>query len=252
VHSSCNHKFSQAAVDKLKAWVEKGGYLFTEDWGMTDVIERAWGSYAKSGTYLSEQNVDVAPTRGETTNPMLRGVFVGGKKIITHKVVKEGENGPDLSTEVEVSKETIEERLSQPKNEWKVDDESPNIVVNNKQAVTVLMESKKINDERGGQGAVAITFGGPKYIPGTETTTEKKGKITEDGLKTGVPPPQDGVPISSDKSGRAKMVPGPMGRVMHVLSHFGRQANKEDEFALQNLLINFLLEGRDMMKYRKK
>jgi hypothetical protein len=30
-----------------------------------------------------------------------------------------------------------------------------------------------------------------------------------------------------------------------VLSHFGRQESQQDEFALQNLLLNFLLEARE-------
>jgi len=111
-------------------------------------------------------------------------------------------------------------------------------------AVTVLLESKNISDMRSGQGAVAITFGGPSYIPGTGIS-KKGGK--DGGLQTGVPVNSSGI----DKKGRAKKKPGPHGRVMHVLSHFGRQQEQEDAFALQNLLINFLIEGRDMMKHRK-
>ena len=35
------------------------------------------------------------------------------------------------------------------------------------------------------------------------------------------------------------------GRVLYVLSHFGKQESNEDEYALQNLLINFLVEAAD-------
>ena len=38
----------------------------------------------------------------------------------------------------------------------------------------------------------------------------------------------------------AERLPG--GRVMHVLSHFGKQQSVADELALRNLLVNFLLE----------
>ena len=32
------------------------------------------------------------------------------------------------------------------------------------------------------------------------------------------------------------------GRVLHVMSHFGKQKSKVDEFALQNLILNFIME----------
>ena len=33
------------------------------------------------------------------------------------------------------------------------------------------------------------------------------------------------------------------GRVLYVLSHFGKQKSSEDEYSMQNLLINFLIEA---------
>lgn len=229
VHVPCNHKFSEDAVQRLKKWVERGGYLFTEDWGLADVLERAWPGYVSNGTYLPEQMVDVSPAPGSTTHPLLRGVFVSQKKTI--KSNKDKGDGGDMTTGID--EETIEERLKPPKNEWKVDDESPNIMVLDKKAVTILMTSKKISDMRQGQGAVALTFGGPRFIPGTG----KKGK----GLTTGVP---------TEGMGGARK-PGPLGRVLHVLSHFGRQHEREDAFALQNLLLNFLIEGREFKRFRR-
>ena len=32
------------------------------------------------------------------------------------------------------------------------------------------------------------------------------------------------------------------GKALHILSHFQRQATKQGDYALQNLLLNFLLE----------
>ena len=32
------------------------------------------------------------------------------------------------------------------------------------------------------------------------------------------------------------------GKVLHILSHFQRQATKQGDYALQNLLVNFLAE----------
>jgi hypothetical protein len=35
------------------------------------------------------------------------------------------------------------------------------------------------------------------------------------------------------------------GRVLYVLSHFGKQVSAQDEYSLQNLLINFLIEANE-------
>lgn len=184
----------------------------------------------KNGSYLKEQFVDVYPARGATTHPLMRGVFVTKKKTIERGDVGKGGGMTGLPP-----KEKLEERLKQPKNEWKIDDESPNMEVLNKRAVTVLMASKKIADMREGHGALAITFGGSRFIPGT-------------GGKRG---PRTGIPVDG-RGTKAGAGGAPMGRVLHVLSHFGRQQTKEDAFALQNLLLNFLIEGRDFMPYRRK
>ena len=43
------------------------------------------------------------------------------------------------------------------------------------------------------------------------------------------------------------------GRILHVLSHFGRQENIKDEFDLQNMLLNFLMEAyRTHMRLKRK
>ncbi len=41
------------------------------------------------------------------------------------------------------------------------------------------------------------------------------------------------------------------GRVLCVLSHFGKQRQGEDSFALQNMLLNFLIEARDRQLMRE-
>ena len=35
------------------------------------------------------------------------------------------------------------------------------------------------------------------------------------------------------------------GRVLYVLSHFGKQKSEDDEYTLQNLLLNFLIEASE-------
>ena len=44
-------------------------------------------------------------------------------------------------------------------------------------------------------------------------------------------------------SGKRKAPPGTPGVVVQVLSHFGKQHSDEDEFSLQNLLLNFLIDS---------
>jgi len=211
-----------------------GGYLFTEDWGLADILVRAWPQLVGPGSYLPEDTVDVAPSRGSTTHPLLRGVFVSEKKIIKESDIgdkpKDGLKGGPVTVSEDVKKK-IEESVKKPDNKWKVDDESPYIEIKNKKQVTELMSSKKIADLTKGHGTVALTFGGP-YAYGKGEAGGRKGNRTQlrDGEK---------------ERGLGKHVPGVIkGRVLHVLSHFARQHAKEDEFALQNLALNFLLEAK--------
>jgi hypothetical protein len=232
VHRACNHKLSDEAVKKLKVYVERGGYLFTEDWGLADILVRAWPQLVGPGSYLPEGEVDVAPARGSSTHPMLRGVFVDAKKTIKEVDLgekKEGMKDGPVTVSEDVRKK-IEESVKKPDNKWKVDDESPYIEVKNKQKVTVLMSSKKIADLTGGHGTVALTFGGPYgYGKGEAVSKKNRTQLRDEG----------------EEGGLGKHVPGVIkGRVLHVLSHFARQHAKEDEFALQNLALNFLLEAK--------
>ena len=47
---------------------------------------------------------------------------------------------------------------------------------------------------------------------------------------------------SRGKSHWRELKPG--GRVLHVMSHFGKQqGSKDDTFVLQNLILNFIMES---------
>jgi hypothetical protein len=172
---------------------------------------------------------------------MLRGVFVSAKKIIKEEHIgekpKEGgiKGGPKTTSE-DIRKK-IKETVKKPNNKWKVDDESPYIEVKNKKKVTILMTSKKVGELTDGHGTVALTFGG--------AYSYAKGEALRRGGRT--------TARDHSKGGRGKWVPGVIkGRVLHVLSHFARQHAKEDEFALQNLALNFLLESKARRRARKK
>lgn len=234
MHRECCHKLNDDAVKKLKEYVEAGGYLFTEDWGLADMLERAWPDLVAPGPYLPEGEVDVAPARGATTHPMLRGVFVSAKKIIREKDLgkqreKNLKGGPVTEVPEDVRKK-IEENVKKPDNKWKIDDESPYIEVKDKRKVTVLMTSQKIAELSDGHGTVAFTFGGPNVYGKGERRRGGKNRtqVDESGSVRKLGPRVPGVT---------------KGRVLHVLSHFARQHAKEDEFALQNLALNFLLEA---------
>ncbi|TET38440.1 MAG: hypothetical protein E3J72_02820 [Planctomycetota bacterium] len=180
----------------------------------------------------------------------MRGVFVTEKKIIREKEPSANPGGavarPGEKTEEEEGKITgkgiikrgaqprtssdpgpqLEEILKKLVHKWHVDDESPNIHVVDKKKVTTLMSSKDVAKEREGQGAVAITFGGMSYRASSGGRYRTGGRIIKG----------QGVPL---------------GRVLHVLSHLGKQNCNDDEFALRNFVINFLIEARAVhMKMR--
>jgi hypothetical protein len=108
---------------------------------------------------------------------------------------------------------------------WKIDKETRTIKVRDANAVTVLLTSPDLAKAAQGDDAVAVTFG-------VTPTATKGGSGSKKDVSTGPVPELD----------RKKMVGG---RVLYVLSHFGKQDSQEDEYALQNLLVNFLVEANE-------
>ena len=94
--------------------------------------------------------------------------------------------------------------------EWQIDNQSPNIKIDNKQDVVILIISPQLAKMYKDEGAVAVTF-----------------RVVDPAIRT-----------TGGKD--SNYLPG--GRVLHVMSHFGHQRSKVSEFALQNLLVNFLEE----------
>ncbi|GIW73427.1 MAG: hypothetical protein KatS3mg102_2969 [Planctomycetota bacterium] len=206
VHEIVHHKFSGAAVEKIRRWVEAGGYLFSEDWGLADVLERAWPKLIRQGSMMKQRTVTVTPGRGMTTHPLLRGVFVDPEAARRSQGAGEGTTVSRNPAEAEASRDGIVRY-------WAIDDDSPYIEVVGP-GVTVLMESEELAQAGGPSSrAVAVTF-----LP--------KGGGEAAAIQ-----------------GRPERLRG--GRVLHVLSHFGKQRTDLDEFSLQNLLLNFLLEAQE-------
>jgi hypothetical protein len=89
-----------------------------------------------------------------------------------------------------------------------------------KDIVTVLVMSPKLVDKSNPEGAIAVTWG------------------------------MSGENIVSTGSNKTSYSGG--GRVLHVMSHFGKQRSQIDEFALQNLLLNCLIELNQRRPKSKK
>lgn len=196
-HTNSTDRLSDAAIERLKRFVAQGGSVFTEDWGLKELVTRAWNEYLNAGRDLNEREVDYGPVPGQTGSPLLRGVFVGAA-------------GGGTTTTV-----------AEPRH-WKVDNLSPSIRVVDPAKVTVLLASKDLvsNDNN---TAVAVVFS-----PGEVVAAPEPNKRTRSG---GAKPPAS--------------VGARPGLVLHVLSHFGKQKSETDEFTLQNLLVNFLLEAQE-------
>lgn len=201
VHMNKPYLLSAAAVKRIKKFVDGGGYLFTEDWILEEVLQRAeaWPDLVKAGEYvMPAQVVPVQAKKGNTSHPYLRRIFA---------------RPPSTQPRGTGLEETFEEI----KHQWQIDNESPKIkVLDDKEVVTLL-----VSPELGSLDAVAICF-----------ASGKGGEIE----------------IGTGRIPSAKNLKG--GRVMHVLSHFGKQKSEKDEYSIQNLLVNFLIEATERFGYK--
>lgn len=204
-------------TSKIHKFVDAGGYLFSEDWELEEIIEPEWGDVLWHSKYLPEEDIQVLPKPGSGTHPYLRKIFV---KPPTHK--SEG------------SGTTVEEDVGKIDYQWHIDQDSPAIAIKDKKRVTILMYSETLasqsdkdhiaSGEIPGSDAVALTFlsGGGSREP--------------DPVATGTAIPQD---FSHFKG----------GRVVHVLAHFGKQSRtsggEKGEAGLTNLMLNFLIEANE-------
>lgn len=202
-HMNHSSKLSKKTIEKIRKFVETGGYLFTEDLNIEEIIEPAFKGIITHTKYLPERTVQIVPAPGATLHPYLKYVFEAPPSSDAPAMPSsEGKSGETQSVK------PGEFRLDA---EWKIDNESPDIKVLKKDIVTVLIMSPKLaNAKSKDEGAVAVTWG------------------------------VSGENIVSTGSNKTSYAGG--GRVMHVMSHFGKQKSKIDEFALQNLLLNFLIE----------
>lgn len=76
--------------DLLKSFVAGGGYLFTEDLGIKDILEKLFAGYISAGESAKIGEYDIYPKPGLSTHPLLLDVFitppVGGISSLKWKV----------------------------------------------------------------------------------------------------------------------------------------------------------------------
>ncbi len=239
-HENVSYRLEQATVERLERWVEAGGYLFTEDWGLIEVIEVAWPELVttqkiatkgpngkeEEPTLVKSMTVQIVPGRGTTSQPILRGVFTRPRPPAREPSDDDGDG--EGGTRV---RDLPTNPAKPPKHQWVIDDESPSIEVQDAGAVTVLMRSDDLAAVTGNDGAVAVSFRVGRGKP----RTSERDRPTTGGTLEGK---------SRGKGAWSEDLPG--GRVLHVMSHFGKQqGSQNDTFVLQNLILNFIVESNE-------
>lgn len=249
-HDQVSHRMSKQTIDRLKAWVEAGGYLFTEDWGIVEILQPAWPDKVENGRITPQgaggggggqefnlvraMDVTITPGRGLTSLPLLRGVFQRPRPPAEERPA--GEDGDGTRTRDPGAPSPA----APPQHKWKIDDESPVIQIKDR-GITVLMESADLAAAVGdGNGAVAITFRVGNGSPRQQGAASEPRRGPQTGAGSG-----GGGADAGRSRGRgewAEELRG--GRVLHCISHFGKQqSRREDTFVLQNLILNFIMES---------
>ncbi len=153
IHKLVTYDFKKPARDRLKAFVERGGYLFTEDWVMEELLQKIYPAYLGAGPKLQESDVKALPGRTATMHPYMEGVFRQDKKTVLASSHRG--KGKTVAVKPEQNPRTY---FTRSKHKWKIDLDSPAIEVRNKRTVTTLLYSPELERMAGGNGALAVTF----------------------------------------------------------------------------------------------
>ncbi|MBI3724417.1 hypothetical protein HY251_10755 [bacterium] len=242
-HDWGSYALSKATLEKIKKWVEEGGFLYTEDWGLVESTGQLWPDKISmmpgpgldpqtrestkaattirqkipGGGWIPRFAIRISPGKGNTTHPLMRGVWDLPKPA--PKPPGDDPNAGKTTTREESPAEEL-------KRKWDIEDDSPIIEIHDHDHVYVLIESEDLDrDELAklvrGNIAVAVTFRvGP--------TQERKVTVTG----------------AQSRATGEWSVASKGGRVLHTVSHYGHQNSKEDGDALDNLLLNFLMEAQ--------
>ncbi len=215
--------FSDRELKKIKQFVARGGYLFTSDWGLFSVTERIFGNYIsypdlgpkdqsnifdRYGGPRDDLFTRIWPVRGANCHNLMTDVFINTKYVNVS-----GDNRQDGDT-VTGNEGNVEKTLLNFK--WHIDDRKRLIEVKHR-SVVPLIWSPELAEKNKGYGIIAATFlvGGQARNP----------KVKQNGIVDSTPKLQG-------------------GRVLHTLGHLKKQTDpKKDGFALQKLMVNFLIEA---------
>lgn len=122
-----NERHVARVAPKVRAFVDRGGFLFTSDWALDNVVRPAFPGYVDTRgvkSPLPEMVLDIAPTTAGAKHPLLEGVF------------QEGVTG-----------------------RWWLEQASHDILISKPSEVTILIESPQLKDLLSRSPAMAFTFG---------------------------------------------------------------------------------------------
>ncbi|MCA8962070.1 MAG: hypothetical protein KDC38_16200, partial [Planctomycetes bacterium] len=225
-HDEVQFKMKQPALDKLEKWVARGGYLFTEDWVMAEAVAPTWPKLVQVGEKLEENHVEIRPATGKATHKFLRGVFVTPPKIEDFHWDEEEEDPYGLNADDEKDKDKYDPTVED-------DEEDTSSSGGGKTGVAPKPESEEEE-----------SFDDPDI-----DTVKHEWKIDNESNAISVRSRKVETLIVSndlrkicDQPAVAITFDHGQGKVLHVLSHFGKQSSSHNEATIENLLINFLIE----------
>jgi hypothetical protein len=142
-HLVKNFKLSDKAIKKIRQFVEEGGFLFTEDFNIEEILWRAFKGYIIHTKFLPEQTVKILPNPDAALHPYLKYVFETPPMQL-----------PDSSG---MTKTLVPESFN-TEAQWKIDDDSPDLKILKKDKVTILISSPNLAKSQRSEGAMAVTF----------------------------------------------------------------------------------------------
>lgn len=234
-HDNVEFKIKPPGMEKLKKWVKAGGYLFTEDWVLKECLADMFPDHVALGEKLGDSTVDIHPAKGRTTHSFLRGVFVPPPKIEEFDWGEDDEEWDGF--------DPFDEDEEDPKKK-KLDEYDPTV------------EDDPGDTEEAGRGQTRVD---PERSGGEEESFDDPSierlihewKIDDESNAISVRSSKVEILVTSKKLREevgapavAITFPYGQGRVLHVLSHFGKQNSRHNEATIENLLVNFLLEVR--------
>lgn len=209
IHENAKYVLSDKGCQKIRKYVDSGGYLFAEDWCMEDYVQKAFPEFVIIGSIRSkDETVSVFPKTGFSSHPYLKKIFAAPPR----------EKEPGMTV--------TEGDLDKISHTWKIDKETRTVHIRDPRVVTLLTSPELMKTAKG-DDSVAITFAVKPSDTPTPAAAKRNAAVAS------------GPELSHDR----KAMTG--GRVVYVLSHFGKQESTSDEYSLQNLLINFLVEANE-------